>query len=565
MASQDEGNAVFLHDAVTAEIEAPFDPEQVLDEVHGSALFGEPVRINYFDAGLALEAVSTATLAQIPAHANLCSFFDTLPQEILPNILRNMSKRPCAENWFASFDEVDAFATLQSSTPLSTAAEECFDSMYLGNSGTSLLHENSFYSHHWMKQQGARLRSLTIDNAGSRVLEYDAARNCTNLQKLTLQPDILPHRNIHRLVDTLEACGRGLKQLSVLIHEEQLTMELIHYATNHCTTLGVFEVFRIFNVGTIMSLLFANHRTLHTLNILYEDCDWTNHELTLIASNCKNLENLDVPYDMTGRLCALLGDRVRSYNARCDYWEAHNLSDARQHCPNATIFSSTPFDEAMLEIGGEKLRTLTLDSDFFSDADLNDKYGRLRRCFSTLRDLRKLKMALEPLNEEPFVNAVFALPKPQLEELDLDCVSDASLLDTIAAKTTNLKSFKCITNLALHDEDYEALLAANQKLAAISITLVAFSQAAASKFEEHTSRLVRRLRHCKHIRSFTIQDYNHPSEVVSKRWVGIENACVALRSRQVTVRVGEIRYLPIVKQVRNSAGFVLNDGYLATR
>ena len=174
-------------------------------------------------------------------------------------------------------------------------------------------------------------------------------------------------------------------------------------------------------------------------------------------------------------------------------------------------------------------------------------------------------MKLETLNEELFVNAVFALPKPQLEELDLDCVSDALLLDTTASKTTNLKTFKCFANLALYDGDYEALLAATLKLAVISLTLVAFSQAAVSKFEDRTSRLVRHLQHCKHISSFTIQDFIHPSEVVSKRWVGIESACVALRSRQVTVRVGEIRYLPIVKQVRNIASFILSGGFLGTR
>ena len=114
------------------ETEASFVSERLLDGVYASAFFGERVWISYFDATLALEVVSTTTFAHTPARTHLCSFFDALPQQILPNILRSVSKGPWADNWFAWFGEADAFPILQSTTPLSTAAEECFDGMYLG-------------------------------------------------------------------------------------------------------------------------------------------------------------------------------------------------------------------------------------------------------------------------------------------------------------------------------------------------------------------------------------------------------------------------------------------------
>ena len=154
-----------------------------------------------------------------------------------------------------------------------------------------------------MKRQGGRLRSLTINRAGSRLLEFGAARTCANLRLLALRPDITTHRNIHRLLDVFEACRKGVRQLAVLVRAECMTLELINYATKRCTALGVYQVFPIFIIATIMSLLLAKQKNVHTLNIVNEECDWTDIELTLIASNRKNIQNLNVPYEMTGRLC----------------------------------------------------------------------------------------------------------------------------------------------------------------------------------------------------------------------------------------------------------------------
>ena len=92
MDSLNDSKVVFLLDIVTMETEASFVSERLLDEVYTSAFYGEPVRICYFDATLALEIVSTTTFAHTPARTHLCSFFDELPQQILPNILRSMSK-----------------------------------------------------------------------------------------------------------------------------------------------------------------------------------------------------------------------------------------------------------------------------------------------------------------------------------------------------------------------------------------------------------------------------------------------------------------------------------------
>ncbi len=53
-------------------------------------------------------------------------YFDLIPLEILPNVIRYLAKNPYSENWLLTVEGCDALAVLKSGETLHMAAQEMF-------------------------------------------------------------------------------------------------------------------------------------------------------------------------------------------------------------------------------------------------------------------------------------------------------------------------------------------------------------------------------------------------------------------------------------------------------
>ena len=472
-------------------------------------------------------------------YANRPSYFETLPPELQEDILRKMSNRPETYNWFTSFLHVEALTALRFSEPLATAAKGCLTHLRLGNSTTSMLHGDPVITRHLMEKQGSRLRSLSIDNTGSRNLDYRAICTCTNLLELTLEENIKA-RNSSRFLSVFKACGAVLQRLSLRVLDKVAISLLIEYAIVECNSLEMLDVWHPHDLSMIARLAVGNQEKLRMLRIGDVQGDWNENDLHIIARQCTVLSALDAPRHIALPLCIKLGDRLRTYRMRSANWNEHHISVASKCCPNAKIYSSAVFTAEMLVTCSRQLRELVLDSRFFMKADLEEEYGGLAECFSVMHDLEKVKLVLESENGKSLVNAFFRRPKYCLTELEIDNAMHSSIITTVAASTIGVQKFRCITRLPLDDDDFAAFLAANMNLSAISIVVTELSEEMKPVFEERSSRLIRQLRRHSQIRKFSIEG----SHIQLSRSKAIENACVPLRWRGINVNVGKVRYLP---------------------
>lgn len=483
------------------------------------------------------------------------SFFDTLPCEVLPEIVRYISERPGSDAWFSSFHHVDVFTVLKANKALRNAAHECFTKMRLGIS-SSILHSAEVVSSRFMRIQAPQLKSLFIDNWGSRSLEYESMRDCINLRKLTLGEDLSLYLNFVKFDAVFSACGKTLLHLCIQVRDKQSMKSLIDYAAKYCTSLHVLDVWHLTKLSTIKSLVNANRKSLTELRTTNRILKWSEENLKIVAESCTALNKLELPPGIAVPLCQLISNRLHVLVVSCPLWNASSLHSLMSKCHNAVIEGNIAFNAEMIKACQGRIRSLILNSNSFSTKDLNQDPGNVREIFSTMFNLEEVTIELESINSKALLQAFFAKQKLELRKLKLVGVKHECVLDIIANSTGAIEEFKCSLHMPLDNKNCASFLAANVNLSLFEIRQEKCEHFSECDIKERISLIVKELQVCRQLRKFTVDECGHPGNLRGRSTV-IEDSCVPLRWRGINIEIGGVRYLPVQKWVDRKAQFYI--------
>ena len=479
-------------------------------------------------------------------------YFDALPTEVLPYIVRFVSERPGAKEWLTHYHHVDAFTVLGTKGALGVAARQFFTDMRIGESG-SVLHSDKTVSTKFMLIQAPRLLSLSIDRWGTRNLDYTCMKYCLNLRELTLDEDIYCDYNYGKFGTVLEACGGSLRYLEVSVYDAHSLLGLLEYATKHCTVLEALDVRHLRSFSSIVKLVKANRKTLNVLRGGQEDMEWEEEDLQGVATQCTKLEVVEMPPRVAVPLCELLGERLRVLSVADSSWGGANLSRVLEKCRKAVVEGAVPLDATTIGACPTQLRLLTTRAMLFTSAELDMEDGVVRHTFTGMLDLEDALMEVGGENGEALMNAFFAEPKYRLKKLGIMGIEEARILRKIANATVAIEEFNCSTRVPLSGDDCAALLWFNEDLKSIRIELENCGDIEESEIVMRTSALVRSLQQSKNLSHFCITNHNSTTSYMRDRSAIIEDACVGLRRREITVDIGGVPYLPVYKKIPRTA------------
>lgn len=483
------------------------------------------------------------------------SFLDTLPSDVVPFVVRNISERPTSKDWLSYCDHGDVFAVLGHQGVLKRTGREMFTEMRLGLGKCLLhqLHSVEVVSKAFMQTQARYIDSLSIDNWGARVcMNSEAMGNCVNLRKLTLNQDIVLHYNYAKFHILFQACAKTLLELIIQVSDKASLRDLVKYAAKYCRVLEVVDIREITDISTIRALCEANQKTLRSLCLGNKVTKWKCEDLQSIANKCLKLSSLAVPRSVAVRMSEYLDSQLRVLTITCEHWDVNVLATVLERCDNAMVDGTVLFGADMLRVCAGRIRRLKLNPKLFTYAELEGISGSVRKSFDSLRSLQQLGIELEGELSPKLMDSLFAKKKKQLEKIELIGYTDGTVLKKIAESTNAVREFKCTTSKQLSRNDWESLLAANRKLAHVEITLTKGDPSEVSNLEKQTGELIRSLEHNTSLYNLIIKNDDEVN-YMNKRSALLEDACVSMRWRDIGIEVGGVRYLPVHKPVGSRA------------
>ncbi len=476
-------------------------------------------------------------------------YFDVIPFEVLPNVVRYLAKNPYSENWLLTVKANDALAVLESGQTLRMAAQEMFEAITF-----SYVELYDFHKNMLVVNQPVLYDKL-LNHIAPHLNQFrfpDSRKwlSCNQFRRLRILE--LGHETEVEAADlVLCVCGNSLTELHVT--KWKLEKDLVDSIALHCKALKKLHLVYEQSSESLDPMWEAVSPTLTEVS-----CSTPAREYVKIAHYCQNLvrlellnfqetwkQNLDAfaflinPCTLVLHLDldeVILGATFEQFQGLLNNFSSKVI--VHTQLLNATIYQC----ESFLRASNDTLRVLSMHCfERHLPIDLSHSLVNLE--------------VLEILNlgrgdTHTMVGSLLSNPLPKLRKLHIyTTINLCKLLLDLGRSVTSLRELVCENivrsftgdSLPIRARDFKQFLDANKDLRRIKLMVPHSygSEAVRDAQIVEIAGLLREIRFYKGIEEIIIYDYE-----MRNNFEGLRNDCVPMRSRKITVIVNGVRVLP---------------------